>query len=231
VTAPVLEARGVGHRYDGNIALADVDLEIGEGERLAILGPNGGGKSTLVRVLLGLVAPTAGEVVWHRPALRRRLGYVPQYPSFDRDFPLRVGEMVALGRLHGRRIQARLDAADRAQVDRLLAELDLEPLRHAYLSELSGGEMKRALVARALAGEPAFLVLDEPAVWLDEESRARLWEQIGRLPASTVVLLVTHDLAPGTFRPSRALLVDRRVEPLAVAGLHGDAEICGHLHD
>jgi zinc transport system ATP-binding protein len=227
---PLVEARGVVHRYGADLALDGVDLAIADGDRLAIVGPNGGGKSTLVRLLLGLARPTGGEIVWRVARRRRRLAYVPQFPSFDRDFPLRVDEMVRLGRLRGRRPLSRWTAQDLATVERLLAELELDKLRHAYLSELSGGEMKRALVARALAGEPDFLVLDEPTASLDEASRTRLWQQIAQLPPTAVVLLVTHDLAPHTFRPNRAVLVDRRLEALPVAGLHGEAAICGHLH-
>lgn len=231
MTAPLVAARGVGYRYGADVALAGIDLTIADGDRLVVLGPNGGGKSTLVRLLLGLLAPSEGELSWRQPRRARRFGYVPQFPSFDRGFPLRVTEMVRLGRLAGRRPLARWTADDHAAVARRLAELELGGLAAAHLSELSGGELKRALIARALVGEPDLLVLDEPAASLDEASRRGLWRTVAALPERCAVVLVTHDLAPETFRPTRAVLVDGCLAPLPLAGLHAHPALCGHGHD
>jgi len=222
--------RGVGFRYGADVALSGVDLALAAGERLAIVGPNGGGKSTLVRLLLGLLRPSEGAIDWPLTGGRPRSGYVPQFPAFDRGFPLRVEEMVLQGRLGRRRAWAGPSAGDREAAARALAQLDLVGLRGAYLTELSGGELKRALVARALAGEPELLVLDEPTASLDDASRRRLWELVAALPEATTVLLVTHDLAPETFRAGRAVLVDRHVESLALGDLHGLPLLCGHRH-
>ena len=221
---------GVGFRYGGDRVLAGVDLEVGAGERLAILGPNGGGKSTLVRLLLGLLEPSEGRVVWSLPRAARRLAYVPQFPAFDRGFPMRVREMVLQGLLRDRPPRSRFRAEDRARVGELLADLDLGDLADAYLSELSGGELKRALVARALVGRPDLLVLDEPAASLDEPSRRKLWRHVAALPEPTAVLLVTHDLGPDTFAPRRAVLVDGALEDLPVPDLHRHPLLCGHGH-
>lgn len=221
---------GVTYRYDGDVALEGVDLAVERGARLAVLGPNGGGKTTLLGLLLGSRRPSAGRVVWARPPRTLRRAHVPQFPAFDRHFPMRVREMVLEGRLgvvSGRR---RDDATDRAKVAELLDRLDLAALAEAHLSELSGGELKRALIARALAAEPELLGLDEPTASLDEPSRRRLWELVAALPAPTTVLLVTHDLAPETFRAARAVLVDRTVESLALGELHRLPLLCGHRH-
>jgi len=227
----LVAARGVGYRYGADVALAGIDLTIDDGDRLVVLGPNGGGKSTLVRLLLGLLAPSKGQLSWRQPRLARRFGYVPQFPSFDRGFPLRVAEMVRLGRLGGHRPLGRWTRDDHAAVARRLAELELGELAAAHLSELSGGELKRALIARALVGEPDLLVLDEPAASLDEPSRRRLWRTVAALPTTCAVVLVTHDLAPGTFLPTRAVLVDRGLTPVDLAGLHAHPLLCGHGHD
>ena len=216
--------------YAGDVALAGIDLVVAEGERLAVLGPNGGGKTTLLGLVLGLRAPGRGRVVWRRPAASVRRAYVPQAPAFDRHFPVRVDEMVLQGRLGRRRSPGAIAAADRAAVDALLERLGLAALRRAYLTELSGGELKRALVARALVAEPELLALDEPTASLDEPSRRWLWSLLDELPAPTAVLLATHDLAPGTFRPTRALLVDRGLEELPLGGLHAHPLVCGHGH-
>jgi zinc transport system ATP-binding protein len=226
----LVRLRRVGFRFGADVVLEEIDLTLTAGERLALLGPNGGGKSTLVRLLLGLIAPAAGTLE-RRPGLR--LGYVPQFPAFDRHFPVRVEEMILQGRLRDRRRLrpfAAIEPRDRELVDQVVARLDLGALRRAYLDELSGGEMKRALVARALVAEPDLLVLDEPTAALDEPSRRAFWELLAGLPEKTAIVLATHDLAPATFLAHRAVLVDRRLEALALDGLHAHPLLCGHAH-
>lgn len=227
---PLVRLQGVSFRFGADVVLEGIDLSLTEGDRLALLGPNGGGKSTLVRLLLGLLAPASGRLD-RRPGLR--LGYVPQFPAFDRHFPVRVEEMILQGRLRDRRRLRPFAATaprDRARVDEVVARLDLGTLRRAYLDELSGGEMKRALVARALVAEPDLLVLDEPTAALDEPSRRAFWLLLAGLPERTAIVLATHDLAPATFVPKRAALIDRRFEALDLAGLHAHPLVCGHGH-
>ena len=227
-TAVIVQLCRVSYRFGADVVLEEIDLVLAEGDRLALLGPNGGGKSTLVRLVLGLLRPATGTLE-RRPGLR--LGYVPQFPAFDRQFPVRVEEMILQGRLRDRRRLLPLAATgrrDRQLVGEVVERLDLGALRRAYLAELSGGELKRALVARALVAEPDLLVLDEPTAALDEPSRRAFWALLGALPAKTAIVLATHDLAPETFLPQRAALVDRRLEPLELAGLHAHPLVCGH---
>lgn len=136
VDAARISARGVAFAYGADIALSDVDLDVLAGDRLVLLGPNGGGKTTLVRLLLGLLRPQRGRVSFVRPPGVLRLGYVPQFPAFDRDFPIRLEEMVAQGLLGAR--PRRSVGEIRRAVDAALSRLGLERLRAAYLSELSG---------------------------------------------------------------------------------------------
>lgn len=228
--ADLVRLRDVGFRFGADVVLEGIDLALAPGERLALLGPNGGGKSTLVRLLLGLLRPASGTLV-RRPGLR--LGYVPQFPAFDRHFPVRVEEMILQGRLRDRdRLRPfRVGGGrDRELLEQAVTRLGLGSLRRAYLDELSGGEMKRALVARALIAEPDLLILDEPTAALDEPSRRALWALLADLPASTAIVLATHDLAPETFAAARAALVDRRLETLDLAGLHAHPLVCGHGH-
>lgn len=226
----LVDLRRVSYRFGADVVLDEVDLALAEGERFALLGPNGGGKSTLVRLLLGLLRPASGTIA-RRPGLR--LAYVPQFPAFDRHFPVRVEEMILQGRLRDRRRLrpfAATSEVDRQRVDEVMERLDLGPLRRAYLTELSGGEMKRALVARALVAEPELLVLDEPTAALDEPSRRAFWKLLSGLPLKTAIVLATHDLDPETFLPLRAAMVDRRLEALEVGGLHVHPLVCGHGH-
>ncbi len=227
---PIVRLERAGYRYGADLALEPLELTLARGERLALLGPNGGGKTTLLKLLLGLREPTSGRSRWEIPRARIRLGYVPQFPAFDRHFPIRVAEMVLHGRLADRRPLRRLDAEARAAMHAMLERLGLGELAGAYLDELSGGELKRAMVARALVSHPDLLVLDEPTASLDEPSRRALWELVAQLPETTSIVLATHDLAPGVFAPTRALLVDRRLEELPLDGLHAHPLICGHTH-
>ena len=229
VTA-LVQLHRVSYRFGADVAIEEVDLSLAAGDRVALLGPNGGGKSTLARLILGLLHPSKGTVA-RRSGLR--MGYVPQFPAFDRHFPVRVEEMIAQGRLRDRqRLQpfAALAAHDRDRLEEVVERLDLSDLRRAYLTELSGGELKRALVARALVGEPELLVLDEPTAALDEPSRRIFWDLLAGLPPATAVVLATHDLAPGTFEAQRAVLVDRRLESLPIGELHAHPLVCGHGH-
>jgi zinc transport system ATP-binding protein len=225
----LLRFERVDYRYERDVALRAVELELQRGERLAVLGPNGGGKTTLLALALGLRAPSAGRIV--RPVPGCRLAYVPQFPAFDRNFPIRVEEMVLDGRLRDRRRQGRFTDEDRAVADALIGRLALDGFRRSYLTELSGGELKRALVARALVAEPDLLVLDEPTASLDELSRRQLWDLVAGLPEATAVILATHDLAPATFTPNRALFVDRTVREIALEDWHREMVLCGHGHD
>ncbi len=228
--SPLVALTGVEFAYDGDVAITDVDLALHAGERWAVLGPNGGGKSTLLALLLGLRRPSRGTVRWSRPPRAVRRAWVPQFPTFDRQFPIRVEEMVLEGRLRDRPRFAPLAAPDRQQLESMLHRFELWPLRRAYLTELSGGELKRAMIARALIAEPELLVLDEPSASLDEPSRRVLWELLDALPTTAAVVLATHDLAPDTFAPTRALLVDGRVEELTVDAAAGHHLLCGHRH-
>lgn len=228
--AVIVELRGVSYRFGADVVLEEIDLSLEEGDRLALLGPNGGGKSTLVRLVLGLLRPASG-MLERRPGLR--LGYVPQFPAFDRQFPVRLEEMILQGRLRDRRRLRPLsgnDSHERRLMEALVDRLDLGALRRAYLTELSGGELKRALVARALIAEPELLILDEPTAALDEPSRRAFWELIAALPEKTAIVLATHDLDPETFLPRRAALVDRRLEPVEIGSLHSHPLVCGHGH-
>lgn len=182
-------------------------LKVATGEVTAILGPNGAGKTTLLKVCLGLRRPTAGSVRilgvdgnrlgtlgWAR--LRCRIGYVPQQPPTTSHMPLTVREIVAIGRTGRRGLLRALNRTDTAHVETWLARLDLAPLARASYSELSGGEQRKVLLARAMVQEPELLVLDEPTAYLDLGWRERIVATLDALYATQrpSILLVCHEL-------------------------------------
>jgi zinc transport system ATP-binding protein len=205
---PLVEARGVTFGYDREPVLENVDLAVRRGDFLAILGPNGGGKTTLVRLLLGLLEPWSGRVV-RRLTRSGALGYVPQFATFDRTFPLRVRDVVEMGCLGRRRPFARLSPAARAAARRALGRMGLEKVAGRHVDDLSGGQIQRTLIARALAGEPEILFLDEPLASVDAEFRGSLVATLEDLHREIPVVVVTHDLTPFASAVRQVACVNR----------------------
>lgn len=185
--------------YGEDCALRDVNLQVEEREFLAIIGPNGGGKTTLLKSILGLVQPDSGEIrIFGRSgeSARRSIGYVPQFSRFDRKFPISVEEVVLIGRLSGRSAWfSRFSRQDRQLVDSLLERLEIADLKHRQIGQLSGGQLQRVLIARALAVEPKILVLDEPTASVDSASKTRIYDLLKELNQEMTILIVTHDLS------------------------------------
>jgi len=196
VTIPAAELAGVTVSLGGHTVLEDVSLRIGSHDYLALLGPNGGGKTTLVKVLLGLLTPDRGVVrILGRPPRQARgeVGYVPQHVRFDLAFPIRVRDVVLMGRL-GHSRSGRIGGADRAVAEAALDRLEMGHLAERPVGALSGGQLQRVLIARALAQEPRLLLLDEPTASLDERVGRGIWELCEELAEQMAIVVVSHDL-------------------------------------
>lgn len=197
MSAPVVCLDGVGFSFRGQPVLEDVSLRIEAGEYLAILGPNGGGKTTLLKLMLGLLEPERGSVsvLGGRPSRAwGDVGYVPQRFAFDLEFPIRVLDVVLMGRLRARRLWRRFSSEDRDLAARSLETVGMRDLAHRPIGRLSGGELQRVLIARALAVRPKLLLLDEPTASLDERIGRSLWELFEELTREMTVVLVSHDI-------------------------------------
>ena len=199
--AAVLEAAGLTFAYRGEPVLRDVSLRVEAGEFVALVGPNGSGKSTLVRLLLGLARPQAGRVALFGLAPERlrerwRVGYVPQRPVLAGSLPATVEEVVASGRLARRGWRRRLRRSDWDEVEHSITSVGLEDQRHRRLAELSVGQQQRAFIAKAFAGRPELLVLDEPVAGVDSDSQRRFRDSLVHLirEHDAAVLLVSHEL-------------------------------------
>ncbi|MCC5858695.1 MAG: metal ABC transporter ATP-binding protein [Ectothiorhodospiraceae bacterium] len=215
----MLEVRGVTFGYDGEAVLQNVDLRIGQRDFLAIIGPNGGGKTTLLRVILGLERPWWGQVHWyHRPS-RGRIGYVPQFSTFDRNFPLSLEDAVLMGRLGQRGPLRRYHREDRLAVARVLERLKLADHARSPIAELSGGQMQRALIGRALVAEPEILFLDEPTASVDAETRTVLSALLQELNTRIPVVVITHDATSIAAQVKQIACVNRRL------WYHGSGEL------
>ncbi|MFW5990666.1 MAG: metal ABC transporter ATP-binding protein [Candidatus Nanoarchaeia archaeon] len=183
--------------YRGQDVLTNVSMNVNEQDFLGIIGPNGGGKSTLLKLILGLITPTNGliEVFGKSPVEgREQLGYVPQYFSFDFDFPMTVLDVVLMGRLKIKKMGKGYSKADlRAAIDSL-KKVEMQKHKNRQIAELSGGERQRILIARALAVSPKALVLDEPVSSIDSAWQPKFYNLLKELNKKIAIILVTHNV-------------------------------------
>ncbi len=199
-TAPaVIDISGVGFSYTGVPVLEAIDLRVADGEFLGVVGPNAGGKSTLLKLILGLLKPGIGSVrvLGRAPTdASRFIGYVPQYPPFARDFPITVEQVVLMGTLgRGSRILGGYSRADHKAAQAALDEVEAGDLARRQIGSLSGGQLQRALLARALATTPRILILDEPTANIDQRGESDIFDLLRGLSERMTILVVSHDIA------------------------------------
>jgi zinc transport system ATP-binding protein len=226
-TGPVVSAKDLSFSYDGkNLALENAAFEILDGEFAAIIGPNGGGKTTLLKLILGLVEPTQGEVrvFGTTPrAARRRIGYMPQYPRFDPDFPVTVMDVVLMGRLGHAPTVGPFRRRDKDVARSALGEVSCADLAGRSFAALSSGQRQRVLIARALACEPDLLLLDEPTSNLDPSVQDDVQDLLHALNRRMTMIVVSHDVAFVSKYVSKVVCVNRTV------ALHPTTEIKADL--
>ena len=199
---PVFEAKGVQYSVHGNTILKNINLLIKRGTYAAIIGPNGGGKTTLVRLLLGLGKASGGEIKLFGKAQKQfddwhKIGYVPQRVSLvDQQFPATVYEVVRMGRVARRGLFKRERPEDVEAIENAMEKMAVSDLRDRLVGELSGGQRQRVMIARALASEPEVLILDEPNTGVDAQSQSRFYELLRKLnkEESLSIIFITHDI-------------------------------------
>jgi zinc transport system ATP-binding protein len=194
---PAISVRHLWAGYEHETVLEDINFTVHQGDFVGLMGPNGGGKTTLLKVLLGLLAPTRGQVRILDKSVRegrQYIGYVPQAVDFDREFPVSVRDVARMGRLGKRRLFRRYTAQDDEIVDQALQSVELLELKDRSIGDLSGGQRQRAYIARALAAEPQILLLDEPTASVDPQISASIYDTLRRLNAQITILMVSHDI-------------------------------------
>lgn len=214
---PAIDVRNVSFAYGAAPVLEDVSFQVAPHELICIVGPNGGGKTTLVRLLLGLLRPDRGEIrVLGMPVerARRRVGYMPQHVGHDPQFPVTALDIVLMGRLGPGGIRKTLgwyNREDRRVALDALEMVDMAPAARQAYSTLSGGQRQRALIARALCGGPELLLLDEPTANVDALGESRLMDILKRLSRQMTIVTVSHDLGLVSNLVERVVCVNRRV--------------------
>jgi len=217
----IIKFEDVNFAYDKQLVLSDVSFTIGRKEHISLIGPNGGGKSTMLKLMLGLIKPSTGKVsmLGKSPeAARRLIGYMPQYSQFDSLFPVSVLDVVLMGVVEFSSI-GRYKKKYKELAMKALQELELDDLAHRQFSDLSGGQRQRVLIARAIVGEPDLLLLDEPTNNVDPAMEKQLYATINKLVERMTVLTVSHDLGFVADNVDRVLCVNQSVHIHPVSAL------------
>ena len=214
-SGPALVVRDLWAGYNGKPVLEAVSFQVDRGDMVGIIGPNGSGKSTLIKTVLGLVKPMRGEVsvLGREGAPERHLvGYAPQTELVDWDFPVTVSDVALMGRYSRRGLFRRTTREDREAADESLELVKMFDLRDRLIGELSGGQRRRVLLARAMAHNPELLLLDEPMAGLDATAQHQLLDILDELRAKgATVVLSTHDLSCVSSRCDKAACLNRRL--------------------
>ena len=221
---PVVDISKVSFSFGGPTVIEDVSLQIADGEFIGLVGPNGGGKSTLIRLMSGMLKPTSGRVrVFGKEPdqASRQIGYVPQYPGFARDFPINVMQVVIMGRMG--RLFGGYNQEDREIAQRAMRETEIEKLAKRSISTLSGGQLQRVLIARALACNPRMLLLDEPTANIDMRVENEIFDLLKRLNERMTVVVVSHDVGFISSYVTRVACLNRTLVCHETEALTGEA--------
>ncbi len=220
-----IDIQGLSFRYDDRQILKDVNLTVRPYDSICVVGPNGGGKTTLIKLIIGLLSPDAGtiKIFGKRPDEAHQLiGYVPQFAQYDRQFPITVQEVVCMGRM-GKSFTGRYSKKDKEKTLEALGEVGLADLVDRSFSALSGGQRQRVLIARALASGGEILILDEPTANIDRESETHLFDLLRELNKRMTIVMVTHDVGFASSFFTRIACVNREVI------IHPTSELTGKL--
>lgn len=204
----LLEIKGLSAGYDNQVVLENVSMEIFSNDFIGVIGPNGGGKTTLIKTILGLVKPISGDLNLH--ISKNQIGYLPQVNQIDKRFPISVIDVVRSGKSETALFSSfRRNAAEKEKAEALLHEMGISAIRNKSIGELSGGQMQRVFLCRALMNEPELLVLDEPSTYVDNNFEGELYLKLKELNDRMAILLISHDVGTISFFVKTIACVNR----------------------
>lgn len=192
----LLELINVNVGYNGNTIIKDASLEVYNDDFIGIIGPNGGGKTTLVKAIVGLLKPKRGEILYHfsRENLAHSIGYMPQINYIDKKFPISVIDVVMSGYMDKKKLIKRFTTDEKQKAEDLLAQTGIADLKKKPIGNLSGGELQRVFLCRSIISSPKLLILDEPNNFVDNRFESELYELLGELNKTMAVMIVSHDI-------------------------------------
>lgn len=207
----IVELKGVSAGYQDEIILKDINLAVNPLDFIGVIGPNGGGKTTLVKVILGLLTPARGEITWNDHSGRTLVGYLPQTTQNDKQFPITVTEVVLSGLMSVKRFSGRFSSKDYVKAHQVLELMGIEHLAKKNIGELSGGQMQRVLLGRAVISDPQLLILDEPNTFVDNRFEHDLYELLKKLNDKLAIIMVSHDVGTITSYVKTIACVNRNL--------------------
>ena len=222
----IIQIQNVWFAYNGKTVLQDVSLNIQRGDFIAMIGPNGGGKTTLLKLMLGLLRPDQGSIkVLGGPTEKasHHIGYVSQDVHINRSFPITAIDVVLMGKLGPNRRWGRNSTQNRQEALDALKRMEIEAFAHSKIGELSGGQRQRLFIARALVTQPKVLLLDEPTASIDAKGQAEFYRLLKELNKDITILVVSHDLVAISTYVKSVACVNRRLH------YHHQAEITGEM--
>jgi len=228
MTAPIVSITDVSFAYNGQTVLQDIHLDIGQGDFIAMIGPNGGGKTTLLKLILGLLKPDRGKIrVLGQPPEKASsaIGYVPQNVHINRDFPITAIDVVLMGKLGGSKRWSGSNTGDRREALTVLERMDAGGLAGKKIGDLSGGQRQRVFIARALVTRPKLLLLDEPTASIDTRGQADFYTLLKALNQDVTIVVVSHDLLAISTYVKSVACVNKCLHH------HHQAEITGQMID
>ncbi len=194
---PLIKIEELSVAYDGKTVLQDVNLTVYANDFLGIIGPNGGGKTTLIKTILGLKKAAKGKILFYHDGKETEsitMGYLPQYSSIDKSFPISVREVILSGLSSQKSLVSRFTARQRKMVEDVICRMGLQGLEKRPIGALSGGQLQRTLLGRAIISNPDVLILDEPSTYIDKRFEAKLYELLTEINKKCAIILVSHDI-------------------------------------
>ena len=197
-SSKLIEIEHLSAGYDGKQVLNDINLTVYQDDYLGIIGPNGGGKTTLMRLILRLMKPTEGNIRYYKDGKEVKeisMGYLPQYNSLDKQFPISVYEVVLSGLSKTKSLFSRYTQAQHQQVLDTLERMQLMEFKDRHIAALSGGQLQRVLLARAIVSKPDVVILDEPNTYIDRRFQKQMYEMLEQINKKCAIIIVSHDVA------------------------------------
>ena len=222
----IVKIKNVCFAYNGHTVLEGVSLDIRQGDFIAMIGPNGGGKTTLLKLILGLLKPAKGSIRVLGDTTEKashHIGYVPQDVHINRSFPITAMDIVLMGKLEPERRWTKNSAQDRQEALNALKQMEIEAFANRKIGELSGGQRQRVFIARALVSQPKLLLLDEPTASIDAKGQAEFYRLLKTLNKDIPILVVSHDLVAISTYVKSVACVNKRLH------YHNQAEITGEM--
>lgn len=225
----IIKLTNVGVCYDGEVALRDINISLYENDFVGVIGPNGGGKSSLVKAILGLT-PYEGRIDIAPCIANTPIGYLPQQNHFDKQFPISVEELVLSGLQHTKGLKHRYTKQDKQKAKRILKELQIADLSQKAVGDISGGQLQRALLGRAIISEPKLLILDEPANFVDNQFEKELYALLSELNKRMAIIMVSHDVGTITSVVKSVVCVNKTAHHYPAAEFTPEL-LAEHLHN